>query len=221
VDLPAQRREAGVACRDLERELPHARGGARVGLQRQQAHRLAQQQQALRRQPARIGEQREHQAPRAGLLVFGLERTPVAARAAEDPAVVRRDQEPLEQDLREHLTLRARAREGARIELAEQVRDLVAVLAQRKRVRVPAAVLDPSAMGRAGPGPGLQHGPVAAEPAHGVEGALGRALELLDPGARRLGREAIGGPAVSRARESCRDQQGGEETMRSRHGQAA
>jgi len=192
-----------------------------IASERQQAHRLAQQEEAPRIAPARVGQHREHELARGLLLVLDLEGAAVAVGAAEDPAVVEADQEALEEDLLPGVEVRVRAHEARRLERHQHVGDRVAVGAQRARLRVPVAVLDAQALAAAA-GARRAHAAVVAEPADHLEGpALGR-LEAADPALQLLGRRQRGLRGARRGREhqSCDGEQRNEPSMhhRSEHG---
>ena len=101
VDLGAQLGERRVLVGDHDRELSDLRCGRRLGLARKPADRLSEQRVTGGAAPDRVRGHREQDRVRGGLLVFGLEGASVGARSAEDPTVVRLDQELLDQDLLE------------------------------------------------------------------------------------------------------------------------
>ncbi len=101
VDLHAQVLEVGIFLGDPGGQFPHPGGGRVVAVHRQQAGGLAQQQVAFAAAPAGIVGHGEQHLAGLTLFVLDLDRPPVVARLAEDPAVVETDQKTLEQDLAE------------------------------------------------------------------------------------------------------------------------
>jgi hypothetical protein len=73
VDLGAQGSEGLVLVGEYQGLVSHAgRGGLVAARQRQQADRLSQPGEALRGEPLRVGQHRQHQRPGSGLLVLDL-----------------------------------------------------------------------------------------------------------------------------------------------------
>ena len=184
--------KAESARGERERVGAHLRCVHRVDVDRQQAHDLAQQHEARRIAPRGIVEQREHDAPRAGLLVLDLIGAAPGEGAARDPALVPPHQEALERDLAQQVEIRVVAGELVAAEVGEQVADLVAVGAHLERAIAPGAVLDAVTVAAAACARAA-YGPVVAEPADAAEGPALRVLHLLDPGPvlRSVGRTAL------------------------------
>ena len=135
---------------DVEGELAYGRGVDVIGLDREQPHGLAHEEETRRAAPARVGQHRADESERAGLLVLRLQGAAVGVCPPEDPAVVGLHQEPFDENLCELLCIGPGPGELGWIDVRQHVDHVVPGGPHGLDLLGPLAVLDTAAVVGAG-----------------------------------------------------------------------
>jgi len=187
MDLDADVLESRVALGERQGLVAQRRPGARVFTVRQKAHRRPEGQEPARR-PIRLRRQPAQQRACPLCIVLGLKGAAIITRPAQDPAVVGGEEELFDEDLHQGLGVQRARREHGRVEIRQDVGDVIAAGLEALRLGRPFPVLITTAVPVAATRRACrQDATVLAEPADGDEWAASGRLHVLDPAAQNAG----------------------------------
>ena len=187
MDLDAEVLESRVALGERQGLVAQRRPGARVFAVRQEASRRPEGKEPARR-PVRLRRQPAEQRACPLCIVLGLKGATIIPRPAQDPTVVGGEEELLDENLRQRLGVQRARREYGRVEIRQDVGDVIATGPEALHLRRPFPVLITTAVPVAATRRACrQEATVLAEPADGDEGTARGRLHVLNPAAQNAG----------------------------------